>query len=123
MGMPGLSGFVAEFPIFAGIWAASEQITLTIGAFQLTNYYSVIVVLAALGIVITAAYVLRVTAAVFFGAFDRAKFPDVDDVTVREKFVLVFLGAPLVILGVYPAVMEPMLQAGVRPVLAVLGLV
>jgi NADH-quinone oxidoreductase subunit M len=123
MGMPGLSGFVAEFPIFAGIWAASEQITLTIGAFQLSNYYSVIVVLAALGIVITAAYVLRVTAAVFFGAFDRAKFPDVDDVTVREKFVLVFLGAPLVILGVYPAVMEPMLQAGVRPVLAVLGLV
>ncbi|PJF25870.1 MAG: NADH-quinone oxidoreductase subunit M, partial [Phototrophicales bacterium] len=123
MGMPGLSGFVAEFPIFAGIWAASEQITLTIGAFQLSNYYSVIVVLAALGIVITAAYVLRVTAAVFFGAFDRAKFPDVDDITTREKFVLVFLGAPLVILGVYPAIMEPMLQAGVRPVLAILGLV
>jgi NADH-quinone oxidoreductase subunit M len=123
MGMPGLSGFVAEFPIFAGIWAASEQITLTIGSFQLSNYYSVIVVLAALGIVITAAYVLRVTAAVFFGAFDRAKFPDVDDITTREKFVLVFLGAPLVILGVYPAIMEPMLQAGVRPVLAILGLV
>jgi NADH-quinone oxidoreductase subunit M len=123
MGMPGLSGFVAEFPIFAGIWAASEQITLTIGSFQLSNYYSVIVVLAALGIVITAAYVLRVTATVFFGAFDRAKFPDVDDITVREKFVLVFLGAPLVILGVYPAIMEPMLQAGVRPVLAILGLV
>ena len=123
MGMPGLSGFVAEFPIFAGVWAASEQITLSIGAFELSNYYSVIVVLAALGIVITAAYVLRVTAAVFFGAFDRAKFPDVDDITTREKFVLVFLGAPLVILGVYPAIMEPMLQAGVRPVLAILGLV
>jgi NADH-quinone oxidoreductase subunit M len=123
MGMPGLSGFVAEFPIFAGLWAASEQITLSIGAFQLSNYYSVIVVLAALGIVITAAYVLRVTATVFFGAFDRAKFPDVDDITTREKFVLVFLGAPLVILGVYPAIMEPMLQAGVRPVLAILGLV
>ena len=123
MGMPGLSGFVAEFPIFAGIWAASEQITLTIGAFQLSNYYSVIVMLAALGIVITAAYVLRVTATVFFGAFDRARFPDVDDISTREKFVLLFLGAPLVILGMYPAIMEPMLQAGVRPVLAILGLV
>ena len=28
MGMPGLSGFIAEFPIFQGMWAASEQITL-----------------------------------------------------------------------------------------------
>jgi NADH-quinone oxidoreductase subunit M len=121
MGMPGFSGFVAEFPIFTGMWAASEQITLTIGSFQLTNYYSVIVIIAALGIVITAAYVLRVTATVFFGEFNRAKFPDVDDITVRERFILVFLGAPLIILGVYPALMDPMLQAGLRPVLAILG--
>jgi NADH-quinone oxidoreductase subunit M len=121
MGMPGLSGFVAEFPIFAGMWAASENISLTIGSLHLTNYYSVIVVIAALGIVITAAYVLRVTAAVFLGSFNREQYPDVDDITVRERFVLLFLGAPLVILGVAPFVMEPMLQVGLRPVLALLG--
>ncbi len=49
MGMPGLSGFIAEFPIFQGMWAASENISLSLGAFQLTNYYSVLVVLAAIG--------------------------------------------------------------------------
>jgi len=122
MGMPGFSGFIAEFPIFSGMWAASENVTLTIGSFHLTNYYSIIVIIAALGIVITAAYVLRVTATVFFGDFDRAKYPDVGDITVRERFILVFLGAPLILLGVYPALMDPMLQAGMRPVLAILGL-
>jgi len=35
--------------------------------------------------------------------------------------VLIFLGTPLVILGVAPGVMAPMLEAGIRPVLAILG--
>ncbi len=121
MGMPGLSGFIAEFPIFAGMWRASETITLNIGAFSLSNYYSVMVVIASLGIVITAAYVLRVTSQVFFGDFDREKFPDVDDITPRERFVLLFLGTPLVLLGMLPSIMAPMLEVGLRPVLAILG--
>jgi NADH-quinone oxidoreductase subunit M len=121
MGMPGLSGFIAEFPIFQGMWEASEQITLNLGAFQLTNYYSIIVIIAALGIVITAAYILRVVSQVFFGEFDRAKYPDVDDITTRERFVLLFLGAPLILIGIAPSIMAPMLQTGLRPVLAMLG--
>jgi NADH-quinone oxidoreductase subunit M len=121
MGMPGLSGFVAEFPIFQGMWQASQAISLNLGAFHLTNYYSVLVIIAAIGIVITAAYVLRVTGQVFFGDFNRAKYPDVDDITVRERFVLIFLGAPLILLGVAPSIMSPMLQVGLRPVLTMLG--
>ncbi len=121
MGMPGLSGFIAEFPIFSGMWRASQQISLTIGGLHLTNYYAVIVIIAALGIIITAAYVLRVARQVFFGEFNRALFPEVGDITVREKFILVLLGAPLIIIGVYPGVMAPMLQTGIRPVLALLG--
>lgn len=121
MGMPGLSGFIAEFPIFQGMWEASQNVALTIGGFQLTNYYSVIVVLAALGIVITAAYVLRVTGQVFFGNFNRELYPEVDDITLRERFILILLGAPLIMIGVYPALMAPMLQTAIRPVLALLG--
>ncbi len=121
MGMPGLSGFVAEFTIFQGMFIASDQIVLNLGAFQLTNYYSVLVVIAALGIVITAAYVLRVTSQVFFGEFDRQKYPEVDDITPRERVVLLLLGVPLLILGVYPQIMSPMIETGLRPVLAILG--
>ncbi|MDX2140606.1 MAG: NADH-quinone oxidoreductase subunit M [Chloroflexota bacterium] len=121
MGMPGLSGFIAEFPIFAGMFQASENISLNIGGFTLSNYYAVLVIIAALGIILTAAYVLRVTRQVFLGDFDRAKYPDVDDITVRERFVLILLGAPLIIIGVAPGVMDVMLQTAIKPALAILG--
>lgn len=121
MGMPGLSGFIAEFPIFQGMFAASENISLQIGSFELTNYYSVIVVIAALGIVITAAYVLRVTSQVFFGDFDEAKYEEVGDIAITDRIILLLLGIPLLILGMYPAIMAPMIESGVRPVIALLG--
>ncbi|MBZ0275397.1 MAG: NADH-quinone oxidoreductase subunit M [Anaerolineae bacterium] len=121
MGMPGLSGFIAEFPIFQGMWAASENVSLTIGSFTLTNYYSVIVVIAALGIVITAAYVLRVTSQVFFGDFKKDVYPEVGDITITDRIILILLGTPLIIVGVYPTIMAPMLQSGLKPVLALLG--
>ena len=121
MGMPGFSGFIAEFPIFVGMFQASPDIALNIGAFELSNYYSVLVAIAAIGIVVTAAYVLRVAGQVFFGEFDRKLFPEVDNITAREKFVLILLGAPLLILGLYPPIMAPMIENGVRPVLALLG--
>ena len=121
MGMPGLSGFIAEFPIFQGMWAASEQITLEIGSFQLSNYYSVIVILSALGIVITAAYVLRVAGQVFFGRFDADRYHDVGDIDASDRIVLIILGAPLIILGLYPPIMAPMIESGIRPLIALLG--
>ena len=121
MGMPGLSGFIAEFPIFQGMWAASEQITLQIGAFQLSNYYSVLVIIAALGIVITAAYVLRVAGQVFFGEFDAEQFHDVGNIEMTDRIILIILGAPLLILGLYPPIMAPMIESGIRPLIALLG--
>jgi NADH-quinone oxidoreductase subunit M len=121
MGMPGLSGFISEFPIFQGMWAASESITLQIGSFTLSNYYSIIVILAALGIVITAAYVLRVTSQVFFGEFDAERYPEVGDIAITDRIVLLLLGTPLLILGFLPILMYPMLQAGLGPILAILG--
>ncbi|MBL8163201.1 MAG: NADH-quinone oxidoreductase subunit M, partial [Anaerolineae bacterium] len=121
MGMPGLSGFIAEFPIFTGMWQASEAISLQIGGFTLTNYYSIIVILSALAIVITAAYVLRVTGQVFFGEFDEKRYADVGDIAITDRVILFLLGTPLIILGVYPTIMAPMVEMGLRPVLAILG--
>jgi len=121
MGMPGFSGFIAELPIFMGLFEASPVVTLQVANTTVSNYYSIIAIIAILGVVITAAYVLRVTGQVFFGNFNREKYPDVGDITARERFVLIFLGAPLIILGVMPAIMAPMLQVGVAPVLAMLG--
>jgi NADH-quinone oxidoreductase subunit M len=120
MGMPGLSGFIAEFSIFTGMWNASPNITLQIGNFVLHNYYSIIVILSALGIVITAAYVLRVTGTVFFGEFDVKRYADVGDITITDRIILILLGTPLIVVGIYPAIMAPMIQTGLGPVLAIL---
>jgi NADH-quinone oxidoreductase subunit M len=121
MGMPGLSGFIAEYPIFTGMFAASDQITLRAGGLALSNYYSVIVVIAALGIVITAAYVLRVVGQVFFGDFDAKLYPEVGDIAITDRIILILLGAPLIIIGIMPAIMAPQITSGVRPILALLG--
>jgi NADH-quinone oxidoreductase subunit M len=121
MGMPGFSGFVAEFPIFQGMWEASDAVSLQLGPFVLTNYYSILVILSALGIVITAAYVLRVTGQVFLGNFDEAKYPNLPAITAVERVVLLLLGVPLIVLGLYPTIMAPMITAGIQPVLMLLG--
>jgi len=121
MGMPGLSGFIAEFPIFQGMWAASPEHTLTIGAWALTNYYAVIVIIAALGIVITAAYVLRVVGQVFFGEFDEGKYPEVGDIPVTDRAALLLMTTPLLLIGALPWLMAPMIESGVKPVIAMLG--
>jgi NADH-quinone oxidoreductase subunit M len=134
MGMPGLSGFVAEFPIFQGLWQAGTgtidsttgavlqaPVTLQIGSFTLTNYYGWIAILSALAIVITAAYVLRVTGAVFFGEFDAAKFPEVDDIRITDRIILFLLGVPLIVLGIYPTIMAPMIISGLEPIVKLLG--
>ncbi len=121
MGMPGLSGFIAEFPIFQGMWQASDVITLQFGSFTIRHYYSIIVVLAALGIVITAAYVLRVTSQVFFGEFNKERYHDVGDIAITDRAVLLLLGIPLIVLGMYPAIMAPMIESGVQPLITILG--
>jgi NADH-quinone oxidoreductase subunit M len=121
MGMPGLSGFVAEFPIFTGLWDAGPNITLQIGSWTLANYYGVIAVVAVLGIIVTAAYVLRVVQQVFFGEFNRERFAGVGDVTVLDKAALVMLLAAMIILGVWPSIMAPMVESGVAPIIRLFG--
>ena len=121
MGMPGFSGFVAEFPIFQGMWEASDAITLDLGVTTLSSYYSILVMLAALGIVITAAYVLRVTSQVFFGEYNRERYGNLPPITFVERVVLLLLGVPLIVLGLYPSIMAPMITEGIIPVLMLLG--
>ncbi|MFQ5399350.1 MAG: NuoM family protein [Anaerolineae bacterium] len=116
MGMPGLSGFIAEFPIFLGVWQGG---TLNLnGAFGLnpSNYYPIIAVVAALGIIITAAYILRAVGNVFLGEYDGEKWHDMRPLRAIDKAVLVGFCVCLVIIGVFPGVIAPIVGSGVAPV-------
>jgi NADH-quinone oxidoreductase subunit M len=107
MGMPGLSGFVAELQIFMGLWSATD----------VAWYYPWIAILSASGIVITAAYVLRVVQSVFFGEL-KPEFAKLPGVTFLDKTALIILSGILILVGVYPKIIMSLLEVGVEPLAA-----
>jgi NADH-quinone oxidoreductase subunit M len=105
MGMPGFSGFVAEFPIFMGLW----------------RYQPWIAIVASISIVITASYIIRITGRVFFGKMPEEFVGHIGDATILDKVALVFLSAVLIVVGVYPTIMVNMVESGVENILRLLG--
>ncbi|HOD04111.1 MAG TPA: NADH-quinone oxidoreductase subunit M [Anaerolineaceae bacterium] len=104
MGMPGFSGFVAEYPIFMGAWRTAPLVA----------------VVAVLGILITAAYILLVVRRVFFGSLPEA-LTAVSDISWRDKLVIGLLSLTMIALGWFPGLMTPLLVQGVNYILALVG--
>jgi NADH-quinone oxidoreductase subunit M len=126
MGMPGLSGFVAELPIFLGVWQAKALDVAGLPGWlaslaQQPWYFPAIALISAVSIIVTAAYVLRAVQRVFFGELPAEFEHHVGDVTVLDKAALAILVASMVILGVFPAIMAPLITTAVKPILALLG--
>jgi len=72
MGMPGLSGFIAEFPIFMGVWQVQP----------------IVAIVASISIVITASYIIRIIGRVFFGPISEEFDHHIGDVTKLEAPML-----------------------------------
>ncbi len=117
MGMPGLSGFVAEFPIFMGVWNGTS-LNLSGTGFDLNpaNYYNWVAIIAILGVIITAAYILRAVQTVFFGDYDAEKWHDMRPILTIDKLVLIGFSILLILIGVFPEILAPMVQSGMIPV-------
>jgi NADH-quinone oxidoreductase subunit M len=105
MGMPGLSGFVAEFPIFLGLWQVRP----------------IVAIVAALGIVITAGYIMRVIGRVFFGEMPAEFAGHITPITRQDRVALVVLAGLLILIGLQPGVMAPMIATGAESVLRLVG--
>ncbi len=105
MGMPGFSGFIAEFPIFMGVWGRVPWIAIV----------------AVISIVITASYIIRIVGKVFFGELPDEFDGHVHDVNILDKVALVVLSVILIGVGVYPSIMVPLVESGVENILRLLG--
>ena len=105
MGMPGFSGFIAEFPIFMGLWRETPWIAIV----------------ASISIVVTASYIIRVIGRVFFGQLPDEFNDHVHDVNVLDKVALVVLSVIMIVVGVYPSIIVPLVDSGVQGVLRALG--
>jgi NADH-quinone oxidoreductase subunit M len=113
MGMPGFSGFVAEFPIFMGLWNGQPE--------TLWNGYGWVAIIAAISIVITASYIIRIIGKVFFGQLPAEFDGHVHDVRALDKIAVVFLSVIMIVVGVFPQIIVPLVQSGVENVMRLLG--
>lgn len=117
MGMPGLSGFVAEFPIFLGLWnGTSMDLSNTVLGLNPADYYNWIAILAILGVVITAAYILRAIGRVFFGDYDEHKWHDMRPLLTIDKLTLVAFVLILVVIGLFPSTLSSIVASGMAPI-------
>lgn len=118
MGMPGFPGFIAELPIFMGLWDAAN--TLKDNVIPATPYYAVIAIVSIVSVVTTAAYVLLAIRKAFFGEISEEHDHHVDDVTPLDKLALVIMSFVLIALGVFPPWMVPLVSSGVEYVMNVI---
>jgi len=105
MGMPGFSGFIAEFPIFMGAWLVNPWVAI----------------IAAIAIVVTAAYILITVRRVFFGSVPADLADQITDVSWMDKVAIGLLVVIMVAIGWFPSLMTPMIQSTVNRILALVG--
>jgi NADH-quinone oxidoreductase subunit M len=87
VGLPGLSGFVAEFNVFVGTF----------------REYPVAGGLAVLGAGITAAYIFRLLALSFFGTFNEARWGGLKDMNRYEMAGGALLVVFILFMGLWPS--------------------
>ena len=105
MGLPGLAVFVSEFMSIMGGYDA----------------FPVQGVLAALGIVLSAMYLLYMLARVVFGPIQRPADESVEDARPMEMAAAVPLAVLLVLFGVFPALLIGVQRPGVEAVISAIG--
>jgi NADH-quinone oxidoreductase subunit M len=101
IGLPGLSGFISEFLVL-------------IGSFQTHPWWAVV---ASLGVIVAALYLLWAYQRVFHGEVDDAN-ASVADATTRERLLLVPVIALVVVLGVYPSLLTRTISPATTAVVA-----
>jgi NADH-quinone oxidoreductase subunit M len=105
LGLPGLSGFVAEMTIF-------------VGAFQHVDvFHRVVTILAVSSIVITAVYILRVVGTLLFGPIKNDHYLHLEDAKWFEKISTVTLILAVAAIGLAPLWLSNMIGDSLAPII------
>ncbi len=94
LGLPGLSGFIAETHIFFGGMFGNP--------WNNHFYTTTLACLITASIVVTAVYVLRGICQVFMGTINEKKFTYLKDATISERISLGVLVITLLLIGIFP---------------------
>jgi len=109
LGLPTTSGFAAEFLVFVGSFTSAAVAGIKLWT-----------ILGVLGIVITAGYILWMLQRVFYNS-PQDKFNKVKDADFLERVYMFVFVAVIMGVGIYPAILTDVIQAGVMPVMGLLG--
>jgi NADH-quinone oxidoreductase subunit M len=105
LGLPGLNGFVSEALCFLGSFPV----------------FTVLTVISATAVVITAAYYLWTIQRMFLGPLNE-KYRDLRDLLWRERLTLYPLAALMILLGFYPLPILDLMQTSLHELVAPLAL-
>ena len=106
LGLPGLSGFVAEMTIFNGAFMHAD------------TFHRVVTVVACTSIVITAVYILRVVGKILYGTCDNPGHLKLTDATWDERLSVVCLVAAIAGMGLAPLWVSDMIRGSVSEIIA-----
>ena len=109
LGLPTTSGFAAEFLVFIGSFSSTAITGI-----------QVYTILAVLGIVITAGYILWMLQRVFYGPV-LENFDGVKDADNLEKVYMFAFVAVIMLVGIYPAILTDIMKLGILPIMDLLG--
>ncbi len=109
LGLPGLSGFVAELSIFVGAFEHNDV------------FHRVWTILAVSAIVVTAVYILRVVGVMLMGPIKEPSYAALPGAFWYEKAGALLLILPIAGMGLLPLWLSDMIQFSLVPLLRALG--
>ncbi len=109
LGLPATSGFAAEFLVFVGSFSST-----------IVSGIQVYTILAILGVVITAGYILWMLQRVFYGPV-LEQYNGVHDADILERVYMFVFIAVIMLVGIYPAILTDVIKTGIMPVIQLLG--
>ncbi len=100
LGLPGLSGFVAEMTVFVGSWENDDV------------FHRVATIAAAMSIVVTAVYILRAVGKTAMGPVTNPEHLQLKDAAWNEKLAAIILLAGILSIGLAPGWLNELLTPG-----------
>jgi NADH-quinone oxidoreductase subunit M len=105
LGLPGLSGFVAEITIFMGSWEKPDI------------FYRIATIAACMSIVVTAVYILRAIGQVAMGPIKNENYLQLKDAAWNEKLAAIILIIGIVAIGVAPSWLNDLIRPGAEVIM------
>ncbi|MDR2824723.1 MAG: NADH-quinone oxidoreductase subunit M [Prevotellaceae bacterium] len=116
LGLPLLSGFVAEMTIFVGAFNAHDAYYAFSDTF--TRTFTIAAIAA---IVITAVYILRVVGKILFGNVENKHFLELTDAVWHERVATIVLIVCIAAIGSFPLWISDMISSSVLPAIGQLA--